>query len=345
MTRRTVILTEGYSDPDSAKTAIGVLRYKPEEVVAVFDRQRAGQTCQAVLGVGGELPIVGSLDDASGANTLLLGTAPAGGKVPAAWRPIILEAIARRLNIVSGMHEFLADDPELAEAARRHGVELIDVRKNDEHDVANHQDIREECLRVHTMGTTTSCGKMVASIEVARGLNRAGVDAKFVPTGQTGILIEGDGCPIDRVIADFVPGAAENLVRKAQHHDVIVVEGQGSLVHPLYSCVTLGLLHGIRPDGLIFCHPMGREVVPQANNFRIPPVEKIIEFSLTAANLLWPCKMIGIALNGHGFPDDQVEAEREKLRAQFGLPVCDVIRHGPEELVQGVVALKRELGK
>ena len=133
------------------------------------------------------------------------------------------------------------------------------MRGNDERDVANRQGLRAGCLRIHTIANDCSCGKMVASVEVAAGLNRAGVDAAFVATGQTGILVAGSGCPVDRVISDFVSGAAEKLVLANQHHEVIVVEGQGSLFHPRYSCVTLGLLHGLMPDGLILCYEMGRQ--------------------------------------------------------------------------------------
>ena len=225
--RRMVIITDGHNDAHTAKTAICLIRYRPDEVVAVLDRQSAGKTCQKVFGVGGQIPVVGSLAEAPEANTFLVGIAPPGGKIPPLWRPIILEAIARKLTIVSGLHDFLCDDAEFRQAADRHGVELVDVRRNDEHDVANRQGIREGCLRIHTIGNDCSIGKMVVSVEVAAGLSRAGIDAAFVATGQTGILVAGGGCPVDRVISDFVSGAAEKLVLANQHHDTIVVEGPG----------------------------------------------------------------------------------------------------------------------
>ena len=205
--------------------------------------------------------MVAAVADAPEANALLVGIAPPGGKLPPHWRPILLEAVHRRLTVISGLHEFLADDAELARAAASTGAELIDLRRNDEHDVADRQGIRAGCLRIHTVGNDCSCGKMVAAVELSRGLVRAGVDAAFVATGQTGILVAGSGCPIDRVIADFLSGAAEKLVLANQHHDVIVVEGQGSLFHPRYSGVTLGLLHGLMPHGLVLCYEMGRTAV------------------------------------------------------------------------------------
>jgi uncharacterized NAD-dependent epimerase/dehydratase family protein len=343
--RRLLIITDGYSDSHTAKTAICLIRYRPEEVVAVLDRQAVGKTCQEVFGVGGRIPVVGTLAAAPEANTLLIGIAPPGGKIPPQWRPIILEAIARKMTIVSGMHEFLRDDPEFRQAAAEHGAQLVDVRDNDEHDVANRVGIREGCLRIHTIANDCSCGKMVASVEVAEGLTRAGVDAAFVATGQTGILIAGSGCPIDRVISDFVNGAAEKLVRANQHHDVIVVEGQGSLFHPLYSCVTLGLLHGLIPDGLILCYEMGRRAVFGVESVPLPPLEKVIEFYEAAANIMHPCRVIGVAVNGQKFSDDAVAAECDRVNKQLGLPACDVIRHGPDKLVEAVLQLKRELGK
>jgi len=235
MSRKIIILTEGYTDPLRAKTAISLIRYRPEEVVAVLDKHTAGRCCQDLLGVGGDLPIVASIDEASGADTLLLGIAPPGGRLPEAWRPIVLEGIARKMDVVSGMHEFLSNDEEFAQAAHDSGARLIDVRRNDEHEVASGQALNESCLRIHTVGNTSSCGKMVAAIEIASGLRGREIDAKFVATGQSGIMVEGDGCPIDCVVADFIAGAAERLVLANQHHEVIVVEGQGSLVHPRYS--------------------------------------------------------------------------------------------------------------
>ena len=242
--RHLVILTDGYSEPITAKTACSVIRYCPQDVVAVFDRQMAGRTSGELLGVGGRIPVIGDLGNAPEANALMIGIAPSGGRIPDAWREIVLQAIARGMNIVSGMHNFLRDDPEFAAAAARHQVELIDVRRNQERDVATRTGIREDCLRIHTVGNDCSVGKMVTSIEITRGLQQRGQDAQFVATGQTGIMIAGAGCPVDCVVADFVNGAAEKLIKANQSHEILLIEGQGSLAHPKYSAVTLGLLHG-----------------------------------------------------------------------------------------------------
>src|SRR5688572_13670987 len=159
--RRIVILTDGRTNPVNAKTASCVIRYKPEEVVALLDTTQPGRTAQELLGVGGAIPVVANLADAPGANTLLIGIAPSGGKLPPAWRKILLEAIDRGMNLVSGLHDFLSNDPEISAAAARRGVEIHDVRKNNERDVANRKDLREDCLRIHTIGQDCSVGKML----------------------------------------------------------------------------------------------------------------------------------------------------------------------------------------
>ncbi len=343
--RRMVILVDGYTDMNTAKTAIGVIRYRTEEVAAVLDRQGAGTTSGQLLGVGGAIPVVGTLADAPGANALLLGIAPPGGKVPASWRPIVLEALGRGMTVISGLHEFLADDPEFAQAAARHGAALVDLRRNDERDVSHRRGIRPDCLRIQTIANDCNSGKMVAAVEVARGLERSGVDAAFVATGQTGILVAGSGCAVDRVISDFVAGAAERLVLANQHHDVIVVEGQGSLFHPRYSGVTLSLLHGAMPHGLLACYEMGRTTASSMPDVALPSLRKVIDFYEAAANIMHPCRVIGVAVNGLKFSGAEVEAECARVEDEYQLPACDVIRHGPGKLVEAVRKMRGlELG-
>lgn len=347
MTRRIAILTEGSNQPVVAKLGAGLVRFCPEDVVAVVDSQTAGQTYQETLGVGGDSKVVATIDEVHDADTLFLGTAPPGGKIPKPWRPIILTAIDRGMKIVSGMHEFLNDDPEFVNAAKTSGVELVDLRSTDESEVATGIGLRDGCLRLHTVASTTSCGKMTVCLEVVKGLVKQGVDAQFVATGQCGISITGSGCPIDRVIADFVAGAAEKLVHASQDHNVILVEGQGSLIDYRYSGVTLGLLHGCRPDGLIFCYQMGREhsTADDQPAKPLPPLADLIQFTETAASFVHPARVIGVAVNGQGYTDEEVEAECRRIEQETGLPTCDVFRHGPARLVEAVQQFKKELGK
>jgi len=341
--RRLIILTEGHSEPITAKTASSVLRYKPGEVVALLDTTQAGKTAQQVLGVGGEIPVVANLDAAPEANALMLGIAPPGGRIPEAWRPVILAAIDRGMDVVSGLHDFLCADPDFAKAAKAKGVQLIDVRKNNERDVAHRQNIREECLRIHTVGQDCSLGKMLVALELTQALKKAGNDAKFVATGQTGILIEGDGAPIDCVVADFISGAVEKLVLANQHHDVLLVEGQGSLAHPRYSAVTLGLLHGCMPHGMIMCYEVGRKNVNGMEHVALTSLPKLVEVYETMANLMGPSRVIGVAMNTRNVTDAEADTERERVRRELGLPVCDVLRHGPDELAAAVAAMLPQL--
>ena len=264
MGRKILILTEGLSSPHSAKTACGVIRFRRDEVVGVLDSTVPPQPAQALLEVGGDLPVVNSLDALPEANVLLIGIAPSGGTLPAPMRALVLGAIERGMDVDSGLHEFLNDDPEFAAAAAVSGSTLRDLRRNSERDVARRQNISVDCLRIHTVGHDCSVGKMAVSIEVARGLAKRGVDAKFIATGQTGMLVEGDGCPVDAVVTDFISGAVEKQILAHQHHEVLVIEGQGSITHPCYSAVTLGLLHGCLPHGLIYCYEMGRKMAKGA---------------------------------------------------------------------------------
>ncbi|MDY0168878.1 MAG: DUF1611 domain-containing protein [Thermoguttaceae bacterium] len=334
--RRMVILTDGYGDSHAAKTAICVTRYIPDEVVAILDTHSAGKTAGEVLGVGGSIPVVGRLADAHGANTLLIGIAPAGGKLPTQWNPIVLDAIRRRMTVVSGLHDLLKHNAEFTAAAEEHGSELVDLRDNDESDVASGEPFRTECLRIHTIANDCSVGKMVAAVELTEGLRRAGVDAQFVATGQTGMLIAGSGCAVDRVLSDFVAGAAERLVRANEHHEVVVVEGQGSLFHPRYSGVTLSLLHGVQPDGMVLVYEMGRPTIHGMERFPLPPLRRVVEYYEQTAAILHPSRVIGVAINGRRYSDAELDAECARVEADLGVPACDVIRHGPAKLVDAV---------
>jgi uncharacterized NAD-dependent epimerase/dehydratase family protein len=346
MSQRLLVLTEGHSDPHSAKTAVSVIRYRTQDVVAVLDSTAAGQTSQSLLGVGGTIPVVASVSEAPEANALLVGIAPPGGRLPATMRRAVLAAIEKKMDIISGLHEFLSDDAEFAAAAAKSGAKLFDVRRNQEREIATREGIDERCLRIHTVGLDCAVGKMVVSIEVAKALKAGGHDAQFVATGQTGIMIAGEGCPIDCVVADFINGAAEKLVRANQHHEIMVIEGQGSLAHPAYSAVTLGLLHGSIPDGLILCYEVGRTQV-ESGKARVPlkSLAEMIRVNETMANIMHPCKVIGVAMNSRKCTPEEAEAERERVRRELGLPVCDVLRHGAQELAEAVLKLQKEIGK
>jgi len=208
--------------------------------------------------------------------------------------------------------------------------------------VARGEGLRDGCLRIETVGQDCSVGKMVVAVEVARALQRRRQDAKFVATGQTGILIEGDGCPVDRVICDFLNGAVEKLVLANQQHDILVIEGQGSIAHPRYSPVTLGLLHGARPHGLILCYEAGRTHVSGMERVPLVPLAALREIYERTAAILHPARVIGIGLNGRRLSPDDAERERDRVSRELGVPVCDVLRDGPDALVDAVLDLQQE---
>jgi uncharacterized NAD-dependent epimerase/dehydratase family protein len=339
--RRIVILTAGHTNPLTAKTASCLLRYRADQIVALLDPAHAGHTAQELLGVGGLTPIVASLDETPDASALLIGIAPPGGRIPSDWRAIILTALVRGMDVISGLHEFLADDPEFTAAAEASGAALIDVRRNDERDVASGAGLREECLRIHTVGQDCSVGKMLVAVELTNALTAAGRDAKFIATGQTGIMVEGDGVPIDCVVADFVAGAIEKQILAHQHREILVVEGQGSLAHPRYSAVTLGLLHGAAPHGLILCYEAGRSHTYGMPNVPLTPLAKLRKVYEMMANLRAPARVLGVAVNSRLLTAEESQTERDRVRAELDLPVCDVIRDGPSDLVSAILDFER----
>ena len=219
------------------------------------------------------------------------------------------------------------------------GVQILDVRKNNERDVAHRKNIREECLRIHTVGQDCSVGKMLVALELTNAMKAQGIKAKFIATGQTGIMVEGDGSPIDCVVSDFVSGAVEKMILAHQHNDVLFIEGQGSLSHPRYSgrdTGTAAWLYATRNDSCATKLAERRSTGWtrfRSNRWRIVKVYE------TMANLMVPSRVIGVAMNSRKVSAEDAERERERIRQELGLPVCDVIRHGPDELLQAVQQL------
>jgi len=348
-TRRLALLAEGRFTPFDAKTAVGLLRYRPGEVAAVIDGTRAGGTAQSCVGVGGAIPVVATLDEvaARGANGLLVGVAPQGGALPESWRAMVLGALARGWDVWSGLHEFLTEDAAFAAAARQGGGRLHDVRRPPPgRPIAARRAAAVAARVVLTVGSDCNVGKMTAALEIVDALRGLGLNACFVATGQTGILIEGDGVAVDAVVADFVAGFAEDLVlRAAADADVVVVEGQGALLHPGYSGVTLGLLHGACPSALVLCHHAGRESVrvpgraPDPADPVIPPLPDLVRLYEEAAAWVWPAATCGVALNTLGLDDDAARRAVGAAAAATGLPATDPVRFGAAPLARAIAAL------
>jgi uncharacterized NAD-dependent epimerase/dehydratase family protein len=343
--RKIVALADGGFDLLEAKTAVGVIRYGRDQVVAVVDQVNAGKTAAEVVGVGDGIPVVASVAEALArapqANTLLLGTAPRGGVLPDSWRAQIVAAMDAGLDVMSGLHYFLADDPQLGPAARRAGVDVWDVRRVPEgHRVADTRAHAIPATVLLTVGSDCNVGKMSTALELDATARRRGRRSAFVPTGQTGIMIAGWGVSIDEVISDFTAGASEDLVMEAAEEcrsagDVIFVEGQGSLVHPGYSGVTLSLLHGSAPDALILCHQSTRETV-RRYTVPIPSFNRLIELHESITAPIKPAKVIGIALNTFGLDEGAAKAAVERATAETGLPATDPVRYGVDPLMDAV---------
>jgi len=345
--RRILILAEGRFSVLDAKTATCVVRYRGDEVVAVLDSVTAGHDCADVIGVGNGIPVVATLAEglARDPDTLLIGVAPRGGRLPEAWRAMVLEALARGLEVVSGLHTFLADDAELATAAERGGGRIWDVRRVPEDlPVASRLADTVPATVVLTVGSDCNVGKMTAAMELALAAGRRGMRAVFAPTGQTGLFIGGWGIVVDRVIADFIAGAAERIVlENAPGADLVIVEGQGSIYHPGYSGVTLGLLHGSMPDAQILVHQPTRERMLN-DEIPIPPLSELIGAYERMAALLKPAPVVGIALNCFDVDDRAARDFARRIEDETGLPAVDPVKFGADPLLEPLLAIRKKPG-
>jgi uncharacterized NAD-dependent epimerase/dehydratase family protein len=340
--RRLVILTEGQFRVHNAKTAMGVIRYGTDEVVALLDSSIAGRNVSEWL-PGHDVPAVATLADAMALPTrpdaLLIGIEPTGGKLPPEWRSTILAAIQAGLDIHSGLHSLLGDDPELAAAAVAAGVKIVDYRRPPErYETAVGRRHGADKHVILTVGTDCAIGKMSVGLELRKAALARGDAAVFVPTGQTGMMIEGWGVAVDRVISDFVQGTVEWLVEEAEARgDWIIVEGQGSLDHPAYSSVTLGLIHGATPEAMVMVHKPGLAEhdfahLPEAS-FPIARLPEFIRLHETVAGLVAPSRVVAVALNTSLIADEaQALATIEAARRETGLPADDPVRFGGERL-------------
>ena len=339
MKRRYVVLSPQCFVND-AKTAHGVIRYGEDDVVAVIDPAVAGRrVCDVVSYLQSDAPIVATVAEALQyePTALLVGTAPKGGGLPPDWRASIAEAITAKLEIVSGLHELLGKDREFRLAAQGAGTRIWDVREPPDVPLFSGEAYGVAAPILLTVGNDCAVGKMSVSLEIVRAANAAGRNARFVPTGQTGILIAGWGISVDRVIADFAPGAAEQLVLYAAHQgaDTIVVEGQGAINHPAYGAVTLALMSGSAPDALILvCDPSRRRI--ESYETPILGYRELITLHETLLTTLKPAKVIGVALNTHAYDEAGAREEIARAREITGLPAADVVRYGAADFYAAI---------
>jgi uncharacterized NAD-dependent epimerase/dehydratase family protein len=338
MADRLALFTGGqFADPH-AKTAHGILRYGPREVVAVVDAANAGRIASEVVPYARrDTPIVASIAEAGDANVLVIGVAPFGGHLTDEWRAALLEAVEAGMHLEAGLHTVLAEDPEIAAAAAAKGVELRDLRAAPP-GLSVPPAERPHARVVHTVGSDCAIGKMSVTLELDAAARARGVESAFVATGQTGIAISGWGIAVDHVISDFVAGAAARLVEAgAQRAPLLFVEGQGALGHPAYSGVTLGLLHGSRPDVLVLCHQAGATEIYDYPGVTIPPLLELVATYEAVAGWVRPAKVAAIALNTRRLSDDQAREEITRVAAETGLPVTDPVRFGGDLILDAVL--------
>lgn len=339
--RRYLVLAPGHFAAN-AKTAHGVIRYGSDATVAVIDPTLAGKTVRDVLPyLDSGAPIVSSVPEGLryDPTALLIGTAPQGGHLPLEWRAEVSAAIDAGLEIVSGLHDMLAEDPEFSAGAAKSGARLWDVRATPEVSLFTGAAYAVAAPILLTVGSDCAVGKMTVSLELARAARDRGTHAVFVPTGQTGMMIAGWGTAIDRVISDFASGAAEQLVLRAAQSepDCIIVEGQGGINHPAYASVTLALLYGVAPDALLLVAQPGRERIESFGTPILSYRELVATYEALCATVK-PAQVAGIALNTAGLAQERARAEIARAHAETGLPADDVVRFGPHALYDAIAA-------
>jgi D-glutamate N-acetyltransferase len=341
---RLAVLTEGLFDDHHAKTAHGVIRYGTREVVAVVDSSQAGRTASEVVPFCEKpVPIVATVAEAAdrGATTMLIGIAPTGGRLDPSLRSLVLEAIDRGLNIEAGLHTILAEDPEFSAAAERHGVGLRDLRlpPPDLSVPRGPNDRAPGVSVVHSVGSDVAIGKKAVTVELDAAARARGLKSVYVPTGQTGIAIAGWGIAVDHVLSDYVAGAAERLVDEgAKRGELLFVEGQGSLFHPAYSAVTLGLLHGSSPDLLVLAHRADATHFEGYPELPLPSLPELIEAYEMACRPLRPVRVAAVALNTSRLNDDEARAAIERAQDETGLPADDLVRFGADRVLDAVLS-------
>jgi uncharacterized NAD-dependent epimerase/dehydratase family protein len=333
--RRYAVLAPGCF-ANNAKTAHGVIRYSSDETVAVIDPSLAGKSVRdAVPYLDSDAPIVDSVAQALQykPTSLLIGTAPKGGKLPPDWRAQVLAAIEARLEIVNGLHDMFGDDPEFAAAAQKYNTRIWDVREPPDVPLFTGEAYGVRAPIALAVGNDCAVGKMTVMLELARAAKLQGRHAEFVATGQTGIMIAGWGISIDRVISDFATGATEQIVLEAarRNPDYILVEGQGGINHPAYAPVTLSLMFGAAPDALVLVVNPQRVYVEVYGTPTLSYRGLIRTYESLCATVK-PAKVVGIALNTHGMSDERALEEIERARSETQLPADDVVRFGPHEL-------------
>lgn len=347
-----VLLMHGGLRSENGKTGLSLLRYAGHRVVAVVDRHEAGRSASEVTNIPlpQHVPIVASMKDAIpyGGETLAIGIAPGGGKLPEDWFEDLEMAVQAGLNIMNGLHRPLADHSRLTPHLRSNQW-IWDIRKEPEGlTVGNGAARLLRCQRVLFVGTDMSIGKMTAAIEFHRASLHAGLKSRFMATGQTGIMLEGSGIPLDAVRIDYATGAVQQtLLECSEGMDIVWIEGQGSFLNPA-STATLPLMRGSQPTSMVLVHSSSRPTVKGTPWAKIPPLSEVVqmyECVARAGGVFFPARIDCIALNTFGLSEEEARFEIERTKSETGLPTTDVVRYTAAELlktISGVASKKQD---
>lgn len=326
---RVLILAHDYFAIQGGKTARGVYFYSPHEIVGILDRSNAGKSAKDIFPRGRDVPIYAHISQVrEDYDALIIGVAPIGGKLPAEWKDEIKIALENGKMVISGLHDFLSEDPELSKIAEKNGAKIWDVRKPPkELKVADGSGRGAPTVLV--AGTDCSVGKMITTVELYREAMKRGRKAAFVATGQTGIMVGADaGYVIDRIPGDFMAGAMEELVKQFMDYEMVFVEGQADLTHPAYSGVTLAILHGSYAKKIVLAHDPTRKDHHDYEGFPIQSLERSIELYESLAESVSGGKVIGIAIDGEKMSDEEIIKFKDRVEKELGLPAEDVLRFG-----------------
>jgi uncharacterized NAD-dependent epimerase/dehydratase family protein len=339
--RLAILLHEGITGVQG-KTGLTLLRYSPAQVVCAIDRSVAGQSLVALTGINRDVPIVDSIAAALAfqPDVLAIGIAPSGGMIPASWIGELQAAVTAGLSIVNGLHTPLANHPQLSSLLQPNQW-IWDVRQEPAGlKIGTGAAKSLPCQRVLMVGTDMAIGKMSAALELQRTCERRGINAKFIATGQAGMMISGEGVPLDAVKVDYAAGAIEQAVmRHGNDYDLLLVEGQGSLLHP-GSTATLPLIRGSQPTHLILLHRIGQETIRNCPDVKIPQLAEVVRLYEAVANCagaFGPARVVAIALNGGNLSDEIVQAEIDRVTAMTGLPCTDAVRFGADVLLDAIL--------
>jgi uncharacterized NAD-dependent epimerase/dehydratase family protein len=338
--KKYLILAEAFShDVHYGKTLRGVMRYRRESVVAILDTLRAGASDDGV-------PIVATVAEGmeSGPDTALVGVVTQGGRFPGDWQELLKSCVAHGLDLENGLHVRLHDIPGLVDLAREHGVELRDLREPPpDLSTATGANLEVDATIVLTVGSDCAIGKMTATCELDLEARKRGLRSVFVPTGQTGIAIAGWGIAVDAVVSDFLAGAAERLVVEGgKRGDLLWVEGQGAILHPIYSGVTVGLIHGSAPHLYVLCHEVGRTVTEgDPTESPLPSLTELIDLHERMSLKKRPAKVAAICLNTAPVSEEEAHEAIAAAEEETGLPADDPVRFGAGKLLEAVVNARR----